>query len=144
MTSPATHRYKGKIQGSTDEESRWIRRALSIVLAGGIVGGIAVYFIHQKELALGIIVGGGLSALNFHFLYNLSGKILKSAQGGKKVFWLWTGVRWFIFAFIFWALIQISPACLWGALGGYFWGLTVLTWSGWWAAQSFMGSLDKK
>jgi hypothetical protein len=135
MTSPASLRYKGKIQGSADEDCRWIRRALIIVFAGGIIGGIAVYFAHQKELAFGIVAGSGLSALNFHFLYGLSAKILRAGQRGKKVFWLWTSVRWFMFALIGWGLIQISPACLWGALGGYFWGLAVLTWSGWQTAR---------
>jgi len=135
MTPPTTFRYRGKIQGSADEGHRWIRLALILVLVGGLAGGMTAYFIHQKELALGIFAGSGLSALNFHFLYSLSGKILKAGQNGKKIFWLWTAIRWFIFALIGWGLIQISPACLWGALGGYFWGLMVLTWSGWRAAQ---------
>lgn len=129
-------RYKGKGSGTAEDGGRWIRPALTIALAGSAAAGIVLYFMHQKDVAFGVAAGTVLSVVNFHFLYSLSGKILKSGNDGKKVFWFWSAVRWGLLALVCGALLWISPVCLWSALGGYFWGLLVLTWTGWRALLS--------
>lgn len=136
MKDPMFVRYKGKGRGDAEEGRHWIRLALITALAGGAAAGIVLFFVYKKDVAFGIAAGTGLSVVNFHFLYTLSGKILNSGNDGKKLFWFWSAVRWCLFALIAWMFLWISPACLWGALGGYLWGLLVLTWTGWRALLS--------
>jgi len=135
MTSSMLYRNRDKTPVDPGDSHIWLKKTTVLVLVGGLVGAAVVFFIHQKDLALGFFLGSVLSILYFRSLRDLSGKILKAGDRGRKIFWAWTILRWALAALVCWGLVLISPSCLLGSLGGYLWALGVLVWNGWRAAR---------
>lgn len=130
MTRP--HLYRGRENPASPLTSlSWFSAVLTGTLAGGWVAALICFFDRKNDLALGLFLGSFFSVLNFLGLRVLSAKILESGDLGRKSFWLWNVVRWFLSALVCWLLLRKSPACLLGALGSYLWFLLVLAWVGW-------------
>jgi ATP synthase I chain len=111
-------------------------RILGTLLGGGMGATAVAFLMGQKELSLGFFCGSFLSVFNFWSLKRLAAKTLQAGTAGRKTFWLWNLGRWVLFGLACWALIRLSPSCLFGALGTYLWSLLVLGWMGWKKARS--------
>lgn len=129
------HRTREKTE-LAHEGRLWIKESSTVILLGGAAAAIVAFFVQKKGLALGLFLGSTLSIINFYSLHAVTGKILKAAHDGKKIFWFWAILRWVIAGLVCWGLVLISPACLLGALAGYLWALAVLGWKSWRNAAS--------
>lgn len=99
-----------------------------LTLAGSLFLAVLAFLVRKPDLALGAVVGGPFSILNYLGLRGLSATLLKT--GAPSPFWTWRPVRYAITAVIVLLLVRVSVLCLLGALAIHLWSLGVLVWTG--------------
>ena len=100
-------------------------------LGGGLLFAAVAYGLGYKDFSKGLFLGALLSPLHLLGLKSMTGRILNAGQAqGPGLFRIYHLLRWFLFAFVIWALLTISVFCLLGALVSYTWFLLVLAWVG--------------
>lgn len=111
--------------------NRWIVQVAFFTLGGGFLAAATSLYLGQKEWALGFFLGALLAPLNLFSLAKVTARVLSAGEGsGRILFWRNQIFRWVLFAGVIGVLIRLSVSCLLGALGSYFWFLSVLAWSG--------------
>jgi hypothetical protein len=135
MTSPALHRGKEKPIPQPRSSGGWMARAGLGTILGGILMAFTAFFASKKDLALGFWAGSFFWVFSFYALNVLTHRVLKTPERGLGLFWFWNIIRIALIALICWLFLQVSPACLMGALGSYLWFILVLGWVHWRAAS---------
>ena len=100
-------------------------------LGGGLLFAVAAFGLGYNDFSKGLFLGALLSPLHLLGLKSMTGRILNAGQAqGPALFRIYHLLRWFLFAFVIWALLTVSVFCLLGALVSYTWFLLVLAWIG--------------
>jgi hypothetical protein len=99
-----------------------------LTLAGSLFLAACAILVKKPDLALGALVGGPFSILNYLGLRALSVRLLKA--GAPGAFPTWGLLRYGIAAVLVLFLVRVSVLCLLGALAIHLWSLGVLVWTG--------------